>query len=48
MLFVESSAKTAAGVAEVFQIVAGRLTSPELPASSLPASDTESEPEQAS
>jgi Ras-related protein Rab-5C len=47
MLFVESSAKTADNVASVFETVAQKLTSPQLPASSTPASDSDNEPERA-
>ena len=46
MLFVESSAKTAEGVARIFEAVAERLLTPQLPPSSTPASDSESEPGQ--
>jgi hypothetical protein len=46
MLFVESSAKTAEGVARIFEAVAEKLLSPQLPPSSTPASDSESEPGQ--
>jgi Ras-related protein Rab-5C len=46
MLFVESSAKTADGVARIFEAVAEKLLSPQLPPSSTPASDSDSEPGQ--
>ncbi len=47
MLFVESSAKTADNVASIFETVAQKLTSPQLPASSTPVSDSDSEPNRA-
>lgn len=41
MLFVESSAKTSDGVAHIFEVVAAKLTAPELPASMTPAADSD-------
>lgn len=41
MLFVEASAKTSEGVAHIFEVVAAKLTTPQLPASMTPTDDYE-------
>lgn len=43
MLYVESSAKTSDGVAHIFEVVATKLTTSQLPASMTPAEDVEND-----